>query len=560
MARLEGLEQYGMAKTQQETLSNAARSPERFDAVVVGAGLAGLYMLYRLRELGLSTRVYEAGNDVGGTWYWNRYPGARCDTESVDYSFSFSEELQQEWEWSERFATQPEILRYINHVADRFNLRRDIRLKTRVNAAHWDDDMRCWRVETDAGDLVFTRFLVMATGCLSAAQVPDIPGLDRFEGSWYHTGDWPHDGVDFSGQRVGVIGTGSSGIQSIPIIAKQAAHLYVFQRTANYSIPARNAPADLEQVRRIKQNYPEYRRIIRDTAKGYLVDTGDKSALEVSPDELRREYERRWTRGGLGFTAAFSDVTVNPRANETAAEFVRSKIREIVENPEVADALAPRDHMIGTKRLCLDTDYYETYNRDNVTLVDLKRTPIVEITPAGIRTSDGGYDVDSIVFATGFDAMTGALLNVDIRGRCGRRLRDRWADGPRSYLGLAIAGFPNLFTITGPGSPSVLTNMIVSIEQHVDWISECIWYLHERGFQVIEAEEDAEDRWVEHANEVAAGTLLLTAKSWWVGANIPGKPLGLMPYAGGIPVYRQRCDEVAANGYKGFRLISGEAE
>ena len=526
----------------------------RLDAVIVGAGFAGLYALHRLRGLGVSVRVFEAGDGVGGTWYWNRYPGARCDVESMDYSYSFSDELQQEWRWTERYASQPEILTYINHVADRFDLRRDIQLSTRVTAARFDEATDRWHIETDRGDHVAARFCIMATGCLSDAQLPPIAGRDTFAGRSYHTGRWPHEGVDFSGQRVGVIGTGSSAIQSIPIIARQAAHLFVFQRTPNYSVPAHNGPLDREHERRVKADYAGFRRQARESRIGFVVERSEESALAVSAAERQREYEKRWSRGGLGFSATYVDLLTNQAANDTAAAFFRDKIRAIVRDPAVADALTPRDYPLGTKRLCVDTEYYATFNRDNVTLVDLRKTPIAAITPTGVRTSERDYAVDSLVFATGFDAMTGALLKVDIRGRGGRTLAEKWAAGPRSYLGLAIAGFPNLFTITGPGSPSVLSNMIVSIEQHVDWIADCVAHLRAHGHAVIEATADAEDAWVAHVNEVGHATLYPRANSWYMGANVPGKPRIFMPYIGGVGVYRERCDAVAAAGYTGFRL------
>ena len=527
---------------------------QSFDAVVIGAGFAGLYALYRLRTLGLSVRVFEAGKGVGGTWYWNRYPGARCDVESMDYSYSFSEELQQEWRWTERYSAQPEILKYINHVADRFDLRRDIQFETRVTRAVFDESAGRWTIETDRGDRVSARFCIMATGCLSTTQEPKFRGLDRFRGSWYHTGRWPHEGVDFTGQRVAVIGTGSSAIQSIPIIAKQAAHVYVFQRTPNYSMPAHNAPLDPDYERRVKAGYAEFRRQARESRVGFVIERSGESALAVTPDERVREYEKRWARGGLGFSAAYNDLLTDKQANDTAAEFFRAKIRSIVRDPAVAETLAPRDYPLGTKRLCVDTDYYATFNRDNVTMIDLRTSPIEELTAAGVRTRDAEYAVDSVVFAIGFDAMTGTLLAIDIRGRGGESLRTTWEAGPRTYLGIAIAGFPNLFTITGPGSPSVLSNMIVSIEQHVDWITDCIASMRDRGLATIEATRAAQDAWVEHVNEVGHATLYPQANSWYMGANVPGKPRVFMPYIGGVGVYRQKCDEVAAKGYEGFAL------
>jgi cation diffusion facilitator CzcD-associated flavoprotein CzcO len=537
-------------------VTSASSTKQEFDALIVGAGLAGVYMLYRLRALGLSARVYEAGSSVGGTWFWNRYPGARCDVESLDYSYSFSEELQQEWRWSERYAAQPEILAYINHVVDRFDLRRDIEFNTRVIEAVFDEAIGRWSISTDRGERVSAQFCIMATGCLSAAQIPRFPGLETFEGDKYHTGHWPHEGVDFTERRVAVIGTGSSAIQSIPIIAEQAAHLFVFQRTPNFAVPAHNAPLDPDYERQVKANYVDFRRAARQSRLGFVVESREESALAVAEEERQREYEKRWNRGGLGFGSTFADLLSDKAANDTAADFFRAKIRTIVRDPALAETLTPKDYPIGTKRLCVDTNYYATFNRDNVTLVDLRKSPIEAITPHGVQTRAAHCSVDAIVFATGFDAMTGALLNIDIRGRAGRSLRQKWEAGPRTYLGVAVAGFPNLFMITGPGSPSVLSNMIVSIEQHVDWIADCIMYLHENGRESIEVSVEAEDAWVSHVNEIGHMTLYPQANSWYMGANIPGKPRVFMPYIGGVAAYRQKCDEVAAKGYEGFELAS----
>ena len=521
------------------------------DAVVVGAGFAGLYMLHRLRGLGLAVRAFEAGSGIGGTWFWNRYPGARCDIESLEYSYQFSDELQQEWEWSERYATQPEILRYLEHVADRFDLCRDIELGTRVRGARFDEASARWSVDTERG-AVSARFLILATGCLSAANTPRFPGLERFDGTTYHTGRWPHEGVDFTGKRVGVIGTGSSAIQSIPLIAEQAAHLFVFQRTPSYSIPAHNAPLDPERVRQVKADYAGFRGRNAQLPFGANFPPGEHAALQVDPAERAREYEARWQQGGLGFVTAFADLLVDRAANETAASFVRDKIRSLVRDPAVAEALSPRQ-VIGCKRLCVDTGYYAAFNRPNVTLVDVAAAPIEEILADGLRTARARYALDCIVFATGFDAMTGAALAIDIRGRGGRALREKWAEGPRTYLGLGTAGFPNLFFITGPGSPSVLSNMVPSIEQHVDWIADCIAWMRARRFDAIVATESAEDAWVAHVNEVAGLTLFPSCNSWYLGANVPGKPRVFMPYLG-FPPYVQRCNEVAAKGYDGFAL------
>jgi cyclohexanone monooxygenase len=529
-------------------------SVKEFDAVIVGAGFAGMYMLHRLRGLGMSARVFEAADGVGGTWYWNRYPGARCDVESMQYSYSFSPELQQEWQWSELFAAQPEILRYANHVADRFDLRRDIQFGTRVTEARFDEQAKRWSIRTDRGDTVSARFCIMATGCLSTARVPDFNGSDRFQGKTYHTGHWPHGGVDFTGQRVAIIGTGSSAIQSIPVIAEQAAHLLVLQRTPNFSIPSRNGPMASEYETWWKSDYPAHRRKAREMRAGVLYRVNDTPAMSVTDKERQREYEERWAAGGTAFMAAFNDLIFDKQANDTAAEFVRGKIREMVRRPSVAEVLAPKSYPIGTKRICVDTGYFETFNRENVTLVDVRDNPITELTARGIRAGDTEYPVDSIVFATGFDAMTGAILKVTIQGRDGRILQDKWEGGPRTYLGLTTAGFPNLFMITGPGSPSVLSNMMVSIEQHVDWIADCLAHLRSEGGDCIEATNEAEDKWVEHVNEVAYKTLYPMANSWYMGANIPGKPRVFMPYIGGVGTYRQICNEIAAEGYHGFRI------
>ncbi|MGH9228408.1 MAG: flavin-containing monooxygenase [Acidimicrobiales bacterium] len=537
-----------------------ARSTRRLDVVVVGAGFAGLYALHRLRGLGLSVQVYEAGAGVGGTWFWNRYPGARCDVESLEYSYSFSQDLEQEWDWSERYAPQPEILRYINHVADRFDLRRDIQFDTRVTAAVFDETVNRWGVTTDRGDEVSARFCVLATGCLSAATTPDIEGLGSFGGNWYHTGQWPPEGVDLGGQRVGVVGTGSSAIQSVPVIAEQAAHLVVFQRTPNFSLPARNRRLDPDTQAAVKARYHALREEARNSYAGIAMPAPTESALEVEPAERQRRYEAAWGEGGLlSMTTTFRDLILDKAANDTAAEFIRAKIREIVVDPDVAGALTPTDHPFGTKRPCLDTGYFETFNRDDVTLVDLRRTPITEIVPAGIRTTGAVHELDSIVFATGFDAMTGPVLRIDIRGRGGEALNAKWAAGPRTYLGIATAGFPNLFLVTGPGSPSVLSNMVVAIEQHLDWIADCITFMGGNGLEAIEAEVDAEDAWVDHVNELANATLFPTANSWYMGANVPGKPRVFMPYVGGLPVYRATCDDVAAAGYRGFTLTPTQA-
>jgi cation diffusion facilitator CzcD-associated flavoprotein CzcO len=527
-----------------------------YDVVIVGAGFGGLYMLHRARGVGMSARVVEAGGGVGGTWYWNRYPGARCDVESLEYSYQFSDELQQEWRWSERYASQPEILDYLNHVADRFDLRRDIQLDTRVERASFDEVADTWLIGTDDGHEMRARFLIMATGCLSSTNTPDFAGLDSFIGPTFHTGRWPHEPVDFTGQRVGVIGTGSSGIQSIPVIAEQARELVVFQRTATYSVPAHNHPLEEEEEKAIKADYAGFR--ARNSQMPFALGSrqpgNEVLASATEPEERVRVYEDRWQHGGLPFLGAFGDLFFDEKANDTAAEFVRTKIHQLVKDPVVADRLSPAT-VIGCKRLCVDTGYYATFNRDNVTLVDVSGSPIEEITPRGLRAGGREYELDCIVFATGFDAMTGALSKINITGRDGTSLADAWAEGPRTYLGLGVAGFPNMFIITGPGSPSVLTNMVVSIEQHVNWIAACLQHLDEAGFRCIEATPEAEREWVGYVNDIANFTLFPSCNSWYLGANVPGKPRVFMPLIG-FPPYAEKCDQVAADGYEGFALTT----
>ncbi len=524
-----------------------------FDVVIVGAGFAGLYMLHRARGLGMRALVIEAADGVGGTWYWNRYPGARCDVESLQYSYQFSDALQQEWDWTERYATQDEILRYANHVADRFDLRRDIRLDTRVTRAKFDESAGKWTIEADKGTTLTATFCVMGTGCLSTANMPNFSGLADYRGAVYHTGHWPREKVDFTGKRVGVIGTGSSAIQAIPEIAREAGHLYVFQRTPNYTIPANNAPLDPALRARTKANYATLRQEAKELPSGVYYEFNPKSALEVPPEERRRVYEARWQDGGTTFIAAFSDLITNEAANETAAEFVREKIHAVVKDPKTAALLSPHN-IIGCKRLCVDTGYWETFNRPNVSLIDVSTAPIERITAKGVQTGGSIYEVDALVFATGFDAMTGTLNAIDIRGRGGKRLRDKWAAVPHNYLGLTISGFPNLFTITGPGSPSVFTNMIPAIEQHVDWIADLFAHMRAKGFSRIEASADAEKKWVAHVAEAGAPSLRSHCDSWYLGANIEGKPRIFTPYIGGVPVYAKICEDVAADGYRGFEL------
>ena len=534
---------------------DSGKAAAGLDAIVVGAGFAGMYALYRLRGMGLKVRVFEAGSDVGGTWYWNRYPGARVDTETMFYSYQFSRELEQEWEWTERYPSQGELQTYARHVADRFDLWQDMTFDCRVEAAHWDEDAGRWTVTTADGARTTARFCIKATGCLSAVNKPQFDGMDEFAGDIYHTARWPEDGVDFTCRRVAVIGTGSSAVQSIPEIARQAADLTVFQRTGNYVIPARNRPLDPAEVAHIKAHYPELRAEAKQTYSGNAFPSAGPSALAVSEEERNREYEARWQAGGLSFMATYADFQTSAEANQTASDFIRCKIRAIVHDPATAELLAPKQLFL-CKRMCVGTDYYETYNRPNVHLVDVSETPVERFTADGVKVGGKVYPVDAIVLATGFDAMTGALNRIDIRGVGGTALRERWRDGPRTYLGLGIAGFPNLFTITGPGSPSVLSNMIPSIEQHVDWIADCIAHMRDHGYRRIEATDAAQEAWVRHVNETAGLSLRSTCQSWYLGSNIDGKPRVFLPYAGGIPAYVAKCDAVAANDYDGFRLTA----
>jgi cation diffusion facilitator CzcD-associated flavoprotein CzcO len=538
------------------TASRAAHPDhDGIDVVVIGAGFAGLYAVHRLRDAGFAVLGIEAAGGVGGTWYWNRYPGARCDCEAMYYSYSFLPEMEQEWPLEERFPPQPKILAYLDAVADRLDLRRSFRFGTKVIGIRRDEASDRWIVRTDAGDEWAARYVVTASGCLSDVNLPDIPGASTFTGPIYHTARWPQQSVDFAGQRVGVIGTGSSGIQVIPEIAKEAARLVVFQRTPQFTVPARNRPLDPQFVAAWKTNYREWRRRGAHSLGGVPYPAVERYALAATAQEREAVYQWAWQEGGFAFRLrAFNDILTDLAANKTAAEFVHRKIDEIVEDPIVADMLKPRTYPFGTKRLPLDNGYYATFNRPNVKLVDLRRTPIESMTSSGIQTSAEQIDLDMLVCATGFDAITGAILAMDIRGRGGRKLSDVWAEGPKSYLGLAVPGFPNLFTITGPGSPSVNSNMPVSIEQHVDWIVDCLEYLRAHRIDQIEAEEPTTLAWTEHVREVAQATLFPTAPSWYTGANIAGKPRVFLSYLGGVEPYRQRCDEVAAAGYSGFNL------
>ena len=538
------------------TIETQASTPSpEVDAVVIGAGFAGLYAAYRLRQLGLSYAAFEQGAGVGGTWYWNRYPGAGSDSESWVYSYTFSEELEQDWTWSCRFPGQAEILRYLEHVADRFDLRASFQFNTRITRATYEEASERWRVVTEQGGEVCARYLITAVGCLSAAQVPTIPGLEQFKGSWYHTGQWPHAGVDFTGLRVGVVGTGSSGIQCIPVIAQQCAYLTVFQRTPNFSIPARNAPLSAAQVEELKRNIKQIRETCRWSTIGQPYDWQDAEALKLDPKALQERFEADWQKGGFEWMfGSFRDLLADPRANDLAADFVREKIRSAVTDPAVARKLIPSGYPIGTKRLPLDANYFETFNRDNVELVDLRATPIEEITAEGIRTRAQTHALDALIFATGFDAMTGPLNRIAIHGRNDQALTAKWCAGPQTYLGVCTQGFPNLFMVTGPGSPSVLGNMPTSIEQHVDWICACLEHLREAGATRIEATQEAEDQWGAQVQELAAATLFPQADSWYMGANVPGKPRVFLPYIGGFGTYRRLCADIAAQGYPGFSI------
>ena len=528
---------------------------DEVDVAVVGAGFAGLYLIERLRRLGRSVVAIEGADDVGGTWYWNRYPGARCDIPTTDYTYSFDPELEKEWSWSEKYATQPEILAYLRHVADRYDLRRDIRFSTRVVRAVWDEAARRWDLTTDHRERIRAQHYVMATGCLSVPKEPDIEGAGRFAGEVYFTNRWPHHGVDFTGKRVAVIGTGSSGIQSIPLIAQEAAQLTIFQRTPNFSFPARNGPASAERLARLAEDRETYREEARYSRAGMSYEAPPMSGLAVTEDERRARFEETWERGELlPISGMYLDMLSNQQVNDLVAELFREKVRSIVEDPETAESLCPKDFPLGTKRACLDTGYYETFNLPHVRLVDLRKHPISSITERGIDTVAESMEFDAIVFATGFDAMTGALVAVDITGRDGLTLKEKWADGPSTYLGLATRGFPNFWSITGPGSPSVLSNMAVSIEQHVEWVTDCIAYMAARGYDEIEPTATAEAGWDQHVDDCAAITLFPKANSWYMGANVPGKPRVFYPYIGGVDTYRRTCDEVAAKEYLGFRL------
>jgi len=529
---------------------------QKVDVIIVGAGFAGMYLLHKLRGLGISARVFDAAGSVGGTWYWNRYPGARCDVESINYSYSFDSDLEQEWTWSEKYAPQPEILQYANHVADRFNLWPDMQFDTRIDGAHFNEKENRWTVKTSKGDVVSAQHLVLAVGTLSAPKLPEIKGQESFKGNVYETMKWPHEGVDFTGRRVAVIGTGSSGIQLIPNIAEQAAQLTVFQRTPNFSVPARNRKLTVETTASAKAAYKAgYRQAARESGFGVPGAVATQSALEVSEEERQATFQAGWDSGTLiAMIGCYTDILVNKEANDTVADFIRAKIREIVKDPVIAETLCPYSHPVGTKRPCLDTNYYQTFNSPHVKLVDLLKTSITDITPKGINTTTENLEFDDIVFATGFDAITGSMVRIDIRGRDGVDLATAWKDGPATLLGLQVTGFPNMFTVTGPQSPSVLSNMMISIEQHIDWITDCISHMKDNGLATVEADKKAQAEWVEHSNEVGMSTLYPLANSYYMGTNVPGKARAFLPYIGGVGPYRKICDDIAAQGYKGFNF------
>ena len=540
-----------------------------FDAVVVGAGFSGIHMLKSLRDkLGLKVRVFEAGSTVGGTWYWNRYPGARCDSDSYIYCFTWDKQLLQEWEWSERYPEQPEILRYLEHVAGRHDLKRDMQFNTRVTGAEFDEASGLWRMHigdsrtgdsrTGGGQTVTAQYLIAAVGSLSTTNIPAFEGLNSFRGTWYHTSQFPHEGVDFTAKRVAVVGSGATAVQAIPEIAQQAKQLTVFQRTANYCVPARNGKVDPEVIRARKADYDGVVKRIRESFFGQEHYFIPKSVLDTTEEERERAFDRMWDTGGFAFWLAnYQDMLFSHEANDLCADYLRRKIRRTVKDTAVAERLIPKGYAYGTKRQPLDSNYYETFNKENVLLVDAATDgPIEAITESGVRAGGREYPCDIIVFATGFDAMTGPLKALNLKGRGGRTLDQEWADGPHSYLGISVAGFPNLFTITGPQSPSVLTNMPVAIEQHVEWVTECIAAMRREGKSLIEATRDAQEQWVAHVNEVVSQTLMVTANSWYMSANIPGKPRAFLPYLGpeGVGGYRRKCDEIAAKGYEGFAL------
>ncbi len=546
---------------QLQRSSSASEVPPHADVVVIGAGFGGMSALYRFRQLGLSLFGFEQGTDVGGTWYWNRYPGARCDVESVDYCYSFSRELLGEWQWSERFSTQPEILDYAGYVADRFDLRRDIKFETKVVSSRYDEAANLWTVTTDKGESITCQYLVTTVGCLSVPKDPEFEGLENFKGEWVQTGAWPKQGVDWAGKNVIVVGTGSSAIQTIPEVAKTAGHLSVFQRTANYTVPAYNGPLPDHRREEVFADYPAYLEMLKHTRGGQTFELGtDLSAADFSHEEQRERLEQAWQLGRWNLQSCFRDITINENTNRMVADFFAAKVRETVKDPATAEKLIPSGYPLGTKRLCLDSDYFETFNRDNVDLIDINEEPIVRITESGLQTDKQEYPADLIIFAIGFDAMTGPLVNLGIEGRGGQSLKQAWQDGPECYLGIAAPGFPNLFMVNGPSSVSVLSNMILTLEHHIDWIADCIEAMRGKGRDTIEARDDATHEWAAHTEMVANRTLFPKANSWYMGANVEGKPRMFLAYIGGFDNYVAKFDAVAANDFEGFDLTTSKVE
>ncbi len=522
---------------------------DRFDAVIVGAGFTGLYMLHVLRQKGFTARLVDAASGVGGTWYWNRYPGARCDIESMQYSFQFSEELQQEWEWTERYASQPEILAYIEHVAERFDLTRDIQFDTRVEAATFNEDTGEWMVETDRGQTLHARYFIMGVGCLSAPIKPTFEGEADFTGETYQTSIWPKEPVDFKGKRVGIIGVGSSAIQAGPLIAEEAEHVYIYQRTPNYVVPSQNRPLTPEEVRDIKSDYKGFRAKAYAGLTAFLFERHDQSVFDLTPDERRARFDDYWNIGGLPFLGAFNDILFNDDANQACIDYWRSRIEEIIDDPKLVDLLTP-DEEFGCKRLCSGTGFYEMFNRDNVTLVDVRGTGIERFTPTGVRAEGVDYNLDTIIFATGFDAMTGSVTRIRITGKGGQTIQQKWAEGPKTYLGLMISGFPNMFNMVSAGSPSVLATMVTAAEQHGDWVGECLDHMRETGKTVIEATPEAEAEWTAEVKRAGDASLRTNCDSWYVGSNIEGKARAFAPYIGGWPPYVARCNAETASKYE----------
>ena len=531
---------------------NPQTGAQRLDVVVVGAGFGGMYAVYRFREMGLRVQGFEAGGDVGGVWYWNRYPGARVDLPSIDYSFSFSPEIEQEWTWSEQFAAQPELLKYINFVADRLDLRRHIQFSTRVTRAVWDESRKLWTVTTDRGDTYEATYCIMATGPLSIPKDPEIPGIDRFKGQLLRAAKWPHESVSFAGRRVGVIGTGSTGIQIVQEVGKEAGELFVFQRTPSFTMPMRNEALEPDYVAEVKRHYAGIRESARNSAVGGVRPQSTRAFFSVTPSQRRQLLEDAWKNGGLAMLGTFADLLTNAEANEQVAEFVRGKIGEIVNDPQTAEKLKPRGYPIFARRPCLDSSYYETFNRPNVHLKDCTSDPIEEITERGVKTQAGEVELDALIFATGYDGLTGALLAFHIVGRDGRTMSDKWKDGARSHLGLMMEGFPNLFMTTGPNGPAALANIIRISEHDVDWIAAAMTHMDKNGLSTIEPTPQAEQAWMDIVFALSQRSLLLKAKTWYVGANVKDKPQGLTLFTGGFQKYREHCAAAVQGGYRDF--------